>query len=69
MFIKRKDWERLNAKVKKLEEKTNELAKNSETNSFYFGVGLTFPAYVRQTERAIKELIEVQKKDRSHKDK
>ena len=62
MFIKRKDWCGLNAKVKELEVKLKKLEERSVANSFCFGVRLTFPDYVRRTERAIKALIDEQNK-------
>lgn len=55
MFIKRKDWERLNKKVKELETRVNQLESISVVNSFYFGT-VTFPYYVRLTEKEINRL-------------
>ena len=45
MFVKRKDWEQLNRKVKALENAVKAISERSVANSFYFGMHLTLQDY------------------------
>lgn len=62
MFVKRKDWEQLNRKVKALENAVKAISERTAANSFYFGRNLTLQDYVFRTERVLNKLIEAEKK-------
>lgn len=55
MFIKRKQWEYLNARLDKLENELSTLKEKSVASSFYFGK-ISFPDYVKITEREMHQI-------------
>ena len=55
-------YKSLRKEIKKLRRRIAKLESMSTTNSFCFGSELTFPEYVRKTEKIISRLADCNKK-------